>query len=76
MQGDTGLYASGLADEVDESVRAPTESLKGTSKQGASTSPTPRGIVHRPDLRLGFDNRLVDGFDCSGGRGLLCIYEV
>ena len=39
MQGDTGLYASGLADEVDESVRAPTESLKGTSKQGRVPAP-------------------------------------
>ena len=23
--------------------------------------------VHKPDLRLGFDNRQVDGFDYAGG---------
>ena len=26
-----------------------------------------RGIVHKPDLRLGFGNRQVDGFDFAGG---------
>ena len=34
------------------------------------------GIVHKPDLRLGFDNRQVDGFDYAGGRTSWCIYEV
>ena len=29
--------------------------------------PPPRDTVHKPDLRLGFDNRQVDGFDYAGG---------
>ena len=32
--------------------------------------------MYKPDLRLGFDNRQVDGFDFVGGRTSWCIYEV
>ena len=32
--------------------------------------PHPIGdTVHKPDLRLGFDNRQVDGFNYAGGLG-------
>ena len=34
---------------------------------GASGRPPYGGIVHKPDLRLGFGNRQVDGFGFAGG---------
>jgi len=33
----------------------------------ACATPPPGVTVHKPDLRLEFDNRQVDGFDYAGG---------
>jgi hypothetical protein len=38
-----------------------------TIRTPASATPPPRDTVHEPDLRFGFDNRQVDGFDFGGG---------
>ena len=35
----------------------------------ACATPPHRDTVHKPDLRLGFDNRQVDGFNYAGGLG-------
>ena len=34
---------------------------------GACATPPPRDAVYSPDLRLGFDNCQVDGFEYLGG---------
>jgi len=38
-----------------------------TVARGASGRPPYGGIVNKPDLRLGFGNRQVDGFGFAGG---------
>lgn len=38
-----------------------------TIARGASGRPPYGDIVNKPDLRLGFDNRQVDGFGFAGG---------
>ena len=38
-----------------------------TIAEGASGRPPYGGIVHKPDLRSGFNNRQVDSFNYAGG---------
>ena len=42
-----------------------SNSLRGDTP--ASATPPPGVTVHKPDLRLEFDNRQVDGFSHAGG---------
>ena len=49
--------------------------LVSKAEPPASATPPLGDTVHSSDLRLGDANCQLDGFDMTGGWGLLCIHD-